>query len=187
MSLWSALGWLWHNLKAHTLALTCDEVKDVQEPEPETEPEPEPEPRARPSHVTRLKTCRNQNQNQNQNQNLTNQNPPWACFNGETPATTAFSEPASMALSKLTSLLSLFNPSEPATMAFNSQHSFLSTHIYNGTERLRCWEHELWPESTIVSNWGMACETWLESTIVSAGVWHSCIGSGQNTKHQCRC
>ena len=31
----------------------------------------------------------------------------------------------------------------------------------------------------------MACEAWPDSAIVSAGVWHSCIGLGRNTKHQC--
>ena len=31
----------------------------------------------------------------------------------------------------------------------------------------------------------MACEAWLDSAIVSTGVWHSCIGLGRNTKHQC--
>ena len=43
-------------------------------------------------------------------------------------------------------------------MAFNSQHSFLpSTHIYNSTERLRCWKYELWLESAISrERWGMA-------------------------------
>ena len=31
----------------------------------------------------------------------------------------------------------------------------------------------------------MACEAWPDSAIVSAGVWHSCIGLERNTKHQC--
>ena len=87
----------------------------------------------------------------------------WACFNG-------------------------VHLSEPATMAFSSQHTFLpSIHIYNGTEHLRDWNYELWPEPAISCECqSIACEygrslhkSW------ALRVWHNCIGSERDMKHWC--
>ena len=57
--------------------------------------------------------------------------------------------------------------SEPASMAFSSQHLFLpSIHIYDGTKCLHGWNYGLWPESAIShERRGMACKAWPESTI----------------------
>ena len=61
--------------------------------------------------------------------------------------------------------------------------SFL-LHTSTTVRNSRCWKYGLWPESAISrEQWGMACGAWPGSAIVSAGVWHSCIGLGRNTKH----
>ena len=76
-------------------------------------------------------------------------------------------------------------------MSLLQWHSILNTpsfllHTSTTVQNLCCWKYELWPESAIsCEQWGIACEVWLDSAIMSAGVWHSCIGLRRNTKHQC--
>ena len=98
-----------------------------------------------------------------------------------------------MALSMSTSSMSLFDwcSNDCSEVSLLQWHSILNTssflppiHIHNGTKCLHGWKYGLWPESAISrEQWGMACEAWPGSAIVSAGVWHNCIGLGWNTKH----